>query len=62
MKEIDEELSTVMKRLTESLLILHEKGMDEELSTADPLAPNGSLLPNGTGNGLLKPCLQYSAG
>ncbi len=31
--------------------------MDEELSTADPLAPNGGLLPNGTGNGLLKPCL-----
>jgi hypothetical protein len=29
--------------------------MDEELSTADPLAPNGGLLPNGTANGLLKP-------
>jgi hypothetical protein len=23
--------------------------MDEELSTADPLAPNGGLLPKGTG-------------
>ncbi len=31
--------------------------MDEELSTADPLAPNGGLLHSGTGNGLLKPCL-----
>jgi hypothetical protein len=30
---------------------------DEELSTTDPLAPNGGLLPNGTGNNLLKPCL-----
>ncbi len=25
--------------------------MDEELSTADPLAPNGGLLPNGTADG-----------
>ncbi len=40
-------------------LLKPEKGMDEELSTADPLAPNGGLLPNGTGNGLLKPCLFY---
>jgi hypothetical protein len=31
--------------------------MDQELSIADPLAPNGGLLPAGTGNGLLKPCL-----
>jgi hypothetical protein len=31
--------------------------MDEELITADLLAPNGGLLPSGTGNDLLKPRL-----